>query len=93
MPRRSTKRVTGETAGKGLETESHVEGALARRMPGGARRRARPELPPIFDEDLHVLELGSGVLLDVFINVEGRLTTFLSVDGQLIGELRVAGQA
>jgi hypothetical protein len=47
----------------------------------------------IFDEDLHVVELGRRVLLDVFINVEGRLTTFVSVDGQLLGELRVVGQA
>jgi hypothetical protein len=44
-------------------------------------------------DDLHVLELGAGVMLDVFINVEGKLTTFVSVDGQLIAELRVAGQA
>lgn len=44
-------------------------------------------------DDLHVVELGSRVLLDVFINVEGRLTTFVSVDGQLIAELRVAGEA
>src|SRR5262249_3406552 len=44
-------------------------------------------------DDLHVLELGSGIMLDVFINVEGRLTAFVSVDGQLIAELRVAGYA
>ncbi|WP_437329659.1 hypothetical protein WMF45_16475 [Sorangium sp. So ce448] len=43
--------------------------------------------------DLHVLDLGAGLMLDVFINVEGRLTTFVSLDGQLIAELRVAGLA
>ncbi|MCC6556075.1 MAG: hypothetical protein IT372_24200 [Polyangiaceae bacterium] len=47
----------------------------------------------MFDSDLHVLDLGAGVMLDVFINVEGRLTTFLSVDGQLMAELAVAGEA
>ncbi|AUX41896.1 hypothetical protein SOCE26_033210 [Sorangium cellulosum] len=44
-------------------------------------------------DDLHVVDLGAGVMLDVFVNVEGRLTTFISVDGQLIAELRTAGHA
>lgn len=94
MPRRSTKRGTEDTAGKALVTESTPERAPeAARVPRGGFGRPRPELPEIFDQDLHVLDLGGGVLLDVFINVEGRLTTFLSVDGELIGELQVLGQA
>lgn len=59
----------------------------------GSTPRAGAAQGAALRDDLHVLELGSGVMLDVFINVEGRLTTFISVDGQLIGELRVAGQA
>ncbi|HSO00816.1 MAG TPA: hypothetical protein VLS89_21140 [Candidatus Nanopelagicales bacterium] len=70
----------------------------SKRARAGAARKATgyqgsPGTTQVFDEDLHVLDLGRGVLLDVFINVEGRLTTFLSVDGQLLGELRVMGQA
>ena len=62
-------------------------------MESGPTSSAGAAPGPAFRDDLHVLELGAGVMLDVFINVEGRLTTFISVDGQLIGELRVAGQA
>ncbi|AUX22073.1 hypothetical protein SOCEGT47_025740 [Sorangium cellulosum] len=57
----------------------------------GPRRRAGAAPTAALKEDLHVVELGAGVMLDVFINVEGRLTTFVSLDGQLIAELRVAG--
>ncbi len=63
---------------------------------GGGRKAwsgRRPSAAAVFDSDLHVLDLGAGVMLDVFINVEGRLTTFLSVDGQLMAELAVAGEA
>ncbi|WP_437681232.1 hypothetical protein [Sorangium sp. So ce131] len=62
------------------------------RGPGPA---PRVDIAPaaLLRDDLHVVELGAGVMLDVFINVEGGLTTFISVDGQLIAELRVAGNA
>lgn len=59
----------------------------------GAMPRATGAKGVVFKDDLHVIELGAGVMLDVFINVEGRLTTFVSLDGQLIAELRVAGHA
>lgn len=59
----------------------------------GAMPRATGAKGVVLKDDLHVIELGSGVMLDVFINVEGRLTTFVSLDGQLIAELRVAGHA
>jgi hypothetical protein len=62
-------------------------------MEPGPMLRASAAHGAALKDDLHVLELGSGVMLDVFINVEGRLTAFVSVDGQLIAELRVAGQA
>ncbi|EYF04323.1 hypothetical protein [Chondromyces apiculatus] len=54
---------------------------------------AAPEHPAVFDQELHVLDLGRGVMLDVFINIEGRLTTFLSIDGRLLMELQVLGHA
>ena len=61
---------------------------------GGGGRHGRNSWPAaVFDDDLHVVDLGAGIMLDVFINVQGRLTTFISVDGQLVGELPIAGQA
>lgn len=64
-------------------------------MERGRRRALRGSDAPtvVLKDDLHVVDLGAGVMLDVFINVEGRLTTFVSLDGQLIAELRVAGHA
>lgn len=59
----------------------------------GPRRKAGAASTAAHKDDLHVVDLGAGVMLDVFINVEGRLTTFVSLDGQLIAELRVAGHA
>lgn len=67
--------------------------ATARKTGRAKKTRARATGAPVFNEDLHVLDLGRGVMLDVFINVEGRLTTFVSVDGQLLAELRVIGDA
>lgn len=60
---------------------------------GGARPGRSAPIAGVFDDDLHVLDLGAGVMLDVFINVEGRLTTFVSVNGHLVAELAIAGQA
>lgn len=65
----------------------------ARKTGRATKTKARASSAPVFNEDLHVLDLGRGVMLDVFINVEGRLTTFVSVDGQLLAELRVIGDA
>ncbi|WP_437580312.1 hypothetical protein [Sorangium sp. So ce887] len=64
-------------------------------MERDSRRPPRGGEAPVvvLKDDLHVVDLGAGVMLDVFINVEGRLTTFVSLDGQLIAELRVAGHA
>jgi hypothetical protein len=65
----------------------------AREPDQGLGLASRSSATVVSDDDLHVLDLGAGILLDVFINIEGRLTTFVSVDGQLLTELRVAGQA
>ncbi|MGK3964401.1 hypothetical protein WMF38_09520 [Sorangium sp. So ce118] len=65
--------------------------AMERRPKRAPRGGASPTA--VLKDDLHVVDLGAGVMLDVFINVEGRLTTFVSLDGQLIAELRVAGHA
>ncbi|AKT41967.1 hypothetical protein [Chondromyces crocatus] len=70
-----------------------VKRVMERTTGKSLRLVTEPLLSSVFDQELHVLDLGRGVLLDVFVNIEGRLTTFLSVNGQLLVELRVVGYA
>jgi len=94
MPRRSSKRANEGPGSKGLAIETRADQEIAAEsMADQDIMEACPQVPATNDGDLHVVELGSGLMLDIFINLEGKLTTFLSVDGQLLAELPVVGQA
>jgi hypothetical protein len=42
---------------------------------------------------LYELRLGARVVLDVLVTLDGELMTFIRVDGALLGELPVLGEA
>jgi hypothetical protein len=44
-------------------------------------------------EGLYELRVGARVVLDLLVTTEGEVMTFLRIDGALLGEIPVAGQA
>jgi hypothetical protein len=62
-----------------------VRRARSRRLVGG--------LSPSGVDEALVVPLGRGVVVDVFVTVDGALTAFLSIDGRLLTELTVLGEA
>lgn len=56
--------------------------------PGGRRSAFRA-----IASGLYELRIGARVVLDLLITLDGELMTFVRVDGTLIGELPVAGEA
>lgn len=66
----------------------------ARSRASGAReRRGRPAFRAIIAEGLYELRIGTRVVLDVLVTADGELCTFVRVDGALLAELPIAGQA
>jgi hypothetical protein len=44
-------------------------------------------------EGLYELRVGARVVLDLLVTTEGEVMTFVRIDGALLGEIPVAGQA
>jgi len=58
------------------------------------RKRSRSKTRRRDDDcGLHVLRVDERVVLDVIVPETGALLTFIRIDGELMGELPVAGQA
>ena len=67
---------------------------MHRKIAGQARsRRLVGGLSPDGVDEAIVVSLGRGVVVDVFVTVDGALTAFLSIDGRLLTELTVLGEA
>jgi len=58
-----------------------------------AKKRQQPSRFRALADGLYELPLGARVALDLLVTLDGELMTFLRVDGALIGELKVLGEA
>jgi hypothetical protein len=58
-----------------------------------ARKRERASPFRALSNGLYELRLGARVVLDLLVTLDGDLMTFIRVDGALLGELPVLGEA
>ncbi|HVY46514.1 MAG TPA: hypothetical protein VHB21_11575 [Minicystis sp.] len=50
-------------------------------------------LVPVAASGLYEVDVGDRITLDLLVTVDGDLLTFLRIDGEILAELKVAGQA
>lgn len=64
----------------------------ATRKAAGGKKPQRKSFHAIA-EGLYELRVGARVVLDLLVTTEGEVMTFVRIDGALLGEIPVAGQA
>jgi len=57
------------------------------------RKSERPKAFRLITDGLYELHLGARVALDLLVTVDGDVMTFLRIDGALLGEIPVLGEA
>lgn len=66
----------------------------ARKPAGGKKPRGHQRATfHIIADGLYELRVDERIVLDLLVTTEGEVMTFLRIDGALLGELPVAGQA
>jgi hypothetical protein len=66
---------------------------LSRKSSCGTKPRARPPAFRALADGLYELRIGARVVLELLVTLDGELMTFIRIDGALLGELPVLGEA